>query len=337
MSAPKRTQVRMRDVAAAAGVDASVVSRVISGDERLSVRPETRQRVLDTIARLGYRPNAAARMLKTARSMAIGMVVTDIANAAYVEIARGADARAAEHGYVLLLANGTIEDRLPILHGRVDGLLYGIATSETTLPTRPPAGMPSLLVNRREPSLGTSVVVDDAAAAALATRHLIDLGHRRIAALIGPRTTDTSRRRAAGFTEAMNAAGIPVGPDYVVECGYDEATGYDAMLELLRRSPRPTGIVVTIARPAFGALAACDQHGVQVPDEISVVGFDDVPIARYLHPPLTAVQRPLQAMGRRAVDLLIQLMAGDEVHDTMLEEASELVQRGSTAPPPSED
>lgn len=325
----------MRDVAAVAGVDPSVVSRVLSGDERLSVRPETRERVLDAISRLGYRPNAAARMLKTSRSMAIGMVVTDIANAAYTEIARGADARAGELGYVLLLANGTIEDRLPILHGRVDGLLYGIATSETAIPARPPVGMPSLLVNRREPALGTSIVVDDAAAAALATRHLIELGHRRIAALVGPMTTDTSRRRAAGFTEAMNTAGIPVSPGQIVESGYDEESGYASTLQLLQQDPRPTGIVVTIARPAFGALAACDQHGISVPDEMSIIGFDDVPIARYLHPPLTAVQRPLQTMGRHAVDLLIALIGGEDVHDLMLDEPSELVQRGSAAPPPA--
>jgi LacI family transcriptional regulator len=326
--------VRMRDVAAAAGVDPSVVSRVLRDDKRLSIRPETRQRVLDAIEQMGYRPNAAARTLKTARSMAIGMVVTDIANAAYTEIAHGADARAGQLGYVLLLANGTIEDRLPILHGRVDGLLYGIATSDSPLPSRPLQGMPCLLVNRRAPELGTSIAVDDQTGAALATRHLIELGHRRIAAIVGAATADTTRRRIAGFTDAMREAGLDVSPDQLVETTYDEEGGYAAAVQLLERDERPTAILATIARPAYGALAACNTRGIVVPDEISLVTFDDPPITRYLHPPLTAVKRPLREMGSRAVELLLELVDGKPVDDLVLENC-ELIIRSSTAPPPA--
>src|SRR5579859_3136367 len=137
-SRPK--SVRIRDVAAAAGVDASVVSRVLSGDDRLSVKPETRQRVLDAVERLQYRPNRAARTLRTARTMALGLVVPDLANATYAEISRGADAEAAQHGYILLIAMGTLAERLHLLEGRVDGLLYAIATSETIDPMPIPEG-----------------------------------------------------------------------------------------------------------------------------------------------------------------------------------------------------
>lgn len=326
--------IRMRDVAAVAGVDPSVVSRVLSGDERLSVRPETRRRVLDAVARLDYKPNTAARMLKTARAMAIGMVVPDLANAAYAEIARGAEERASESGYILLIASGRVYDRLEILEGRTDGLLYAIATSDNLEPARLPASMPSLLVNRREPGLGPSIVVDDEAAAALATEHLIALGHRRVAHVAGPRLADTSRRRLAGYMSAMNAAGAPVLPSHIVETRFDEAGGYEAASALLAADPRPTAVFVANTRAAIGALAACHAHGVQVPQDISIVGFDDVAPAPYLEPPLTTVRRPLSLMGARAVDMLVQLIDGEAVEDVLVDDPPELVRRASSAGPP---
>ena len=324
----------MSDVAAVAGVDTSVVSRVLSGDDRLSVRPETRQRVLDTVARLGYRPNTAARMLKTARAMAIGMVVPDLANTAYAEIARGAEQRAAQRGYILLLASGGIYDRLEILGGRVDGLLYAMATSDRFEPARLPEGPPGLLVNRREPGLGPSVVVDDAAAAEAATAHLLALGHVRIAHIAGPGIADTARRRRSGYLAAMNGAGIAVASDLIVEAEFDEESGYDATTRLLTADAPPTAIFVANTRAAIGALAAAHALGKTVPDAVSIVGFDDIPIARYLTPPLTTVRRPLAAMGERAVDMLLELIDGREVADVMLADAPELVRRESSAPPP---
>jgi LacI family transcriptional regulator len=332
----KAAPVRMRDVAAVAGVDTSVVSRVLSGDERLLVRPETRQRVLDTVARLGYRPNVAARMLKTSRAMAIGMVIPDFANVAYAEIARGAEQRASELGYILLLASGRIQDRLPMLQGRVDGLLYAIATSDPSIPMRLPEGMPSLLVNRREPGLGPSVVGNDEASAALATQHLIDLGHRRIAHIVANVAVDTGRRRTAGYARTMNAAGLPVPPELTIETSFDESGGYEATLELLRRDPRPTALFVATARWALGALAACEELGVEVPGDLSIVAFSDIPIARFLHPALTTVQLPLTTMGSRAVDMLLKLIDGEDVEDVMLDDEPQLTVRASTAPPKPE-
>src|SRR5262245_26943273 len=127
--APRPT--RLKDVAEAAGVDSSVVSRILTGDRELSVRPETRRRVLETAARLSYRPNRAARTLKTTRTMAIGMIVPELDNVAYATIAQGADRRASKAGYALLVATGSVRDRFRALEGRIDGLLVGVATSET--------------------------------------------------------------------------------------------------------------------------------------------------------------------------------------------------------------
>ena len=335
VAAAKPAAVRMRDVAAVANVDTSVVSRVLSGDQRLAVRPETRQRVLEAVARLGYRPNIAARTLKTAQTMAIGMVVPDFANAAYAEIARGAEQRAAELDYILLLASGSIQDRLPMLEGRIDGLLYAIATSDHSGPNRLPERIPSLLVNRREPGLGPSIVGNDEECAVVVMEYLIGLGHRRIAHIVAESAVDTGRRRTAGYLRAMSAAGLPVFPNLTAKASVDEAGGYQATLELLRRDSPPTAIFVATARWALGALAACDELGLSVPEDVSIVAFSDVPIARYMRPALTTVQLPLVTMGRLAVEMLLELMSGEDVEDAMVDDPPVLTVRASAGPPPT--
>lgn len=334
----KPRAIRMRDVAAVAGVDISVVSRVLSGDERLVVRPETRERVLEAVRRLNYRPNVAARTLKTARTMAIGMVVPDLANTAYTEIARGAEQRAAEFGYILLVASGRTQERLPMLEGRIDGLLYAVATSGSTISQRIPEQIPSLLVNRREPGLGASIIANDEEGAALATQHLIDLGHTQIAQIVAEFSVDTHRRRAAGYRRAMRDAGLPDSSDVILETAFDEAGGYQATLELLRRRPRPTALFVARGPTVpwtLGALAACDEMGVSVPDDMSLIVLSDVPIADYLRPPLTSLELPLGTLGSRAIDLLLRLIDGEDVGDATVDEPPRLIIRGTTAAPPA--
>jgi LacI family transcriptional regulator len=330
-----RTQhnVRLRDVAAAAGVDASVVSRVLSGDARLSVRPETRQRVLETASRLNYRPNAAARTLKTARTMAIGMVVPDLANVNYATIAQGAEERAGTAGYTLLVASGSASERLPSLHGRIDGLLVGMATSETPRLGDFSGGIPALLVNRREPCGIPGVTVDDEAGGHLAVQHLLSLGHRRIAHVAGPQNADTARRRLRGYEGALEAAGLERLPELVAETSFDEAGGHVAATRVLRLEPRPTAIFVANVRAAIGALAAARRLGLRVPEDVSIVGFHDAPFASYLDPPLTTVRMPLAEMGHQAVDNLLALLAGAHVEDVMVATPPELAVRASSAPP----
>ena len=251
-----KNTVRLRDVAAAAGVDASVVSRVLSGDVRLSVRPETRQRVLEAASRLDYRPNTAARTLKTARTMAIGLTVPDLANQNYATIAVGAEERAAVAGYVLLVASGSSSERMLALHGRIDGLLVGMATTETPRLGQFGRGLPALLVNRREPCGIASVTVDDEAGGALATSHLLSLGHRVIGHVAGPQNADTARRRLRGYRQALAGADVEGRPELVCETSFDEAGGHVAANRLLRLRPRPTALFVANVRAAIGAMAA---------------------------------------------------------------------------------
>ena len=328
-----RRTVRLRDVAAAAGVDASVVSRVLSGDSRLSIRPETRQRVLEAAARLDYRPNTAARTLKTARTMAIGMIVPDLANVSYATIAQGAEEAAGAAGYTLLVAHGSAAERLPDLHGRIDGLLIGMATSETPRHGEFGGGVPALLVNRREPCGIASVTVDDEAGGALATRHLISLGHRLIAHVAGPQNADTARRRLRGYASALEAAGIELDPERIAETSFDEAGWHVAADRLLQLEPRPTALFVANVHAAIGALAAARRLGLRIPEDVSLVSFHDAPFAAYLDPPLTTVRMPLEEMGRRAVDSLLALLSGRPVGDVMVGTPPELVVRASAARP----
>ena len=328
-----RQAVRLRDVAEAAGVDTSTVSRILSGDGGLSVRPETRRRVLDTAARLRYRPNRAARALKTARTMAIGMIVPELTNVAYAAIAHGADERASRAGYALLVATGSVRDRLLALEGRIDGLLVGIATSETLHIGELGGGLPAILVNRRELIDIPSVTVDDEAGAALGTGHLVSIGHRRIAHVAGPQNSDTGRRRLAGYRAALAAGGIEPPPEWIVEAAYDEAGGQLAADRTLRLRPRPTALFVANIRAAIGAVAAARRLDLRVPADVSIVGFHDAPFTTYLDPPLTTVRMPLQEMGSRAVESLLAVIDGETVEDLRVGTPPELVVRASSAPP----
>lgn len=326
-------RVRLRDVAAAAEVDVSVVSRVLSGDTRLSIRDETRRRVLEAVERLDYRPNLAARSLRTARTMAVGMVVPDLANVVYTAIAEGAEDRVSTAGYVLLVVAGPSGQRVASLDGRIDGLLVAIATTGHLLDGLARTHMPRLLVNRHESAALPSIVVDDEMGAVLAVEHLLTLGHRTIAHAAGPQVADTARRRLAGYRVALERAGIEYNPSLVVEAGFDEEGGHRAAARILSLKPRPTAVFAANILAAIGVVAAARRIALRVPEDLSVVGFHDIRLAKYLDPPLTTVRMPLVELGRQAVDNLLAMIGGDSVENMMLTTPPELVVRQSSGPP----
>ena len=326
----------MKDVAAEAGVDTSLVSRLLSGDESLSVRPETEARVMEAVRRLGYRRNSAARALKTSRTMALGMVLPDLGNVIYAAIARGAEERASAAGYVLLITSGAVRLRTEVLEDRVDGLLYAIATAGSVPVLNAPGAPPAILINRREPASGPSVIVDDEAGIALATTYLISLGHERIAHIAGPQSVDTARRRRRGFVGSMAAHGHEVPPGFIVEGQLDELGGATAANALLGLAPRPTAIVASNAMGAVGAMAAVRTRGLSIPGDISIVGLHDIPQASYLEPPLTTVRMPLSELGSRAVEVLLAMIDGAPGGDVMVTTPPELIVRGSCAAPTRE-
>jgi LacI family transcriptional regulator len=326
---------RLRDVAILAKVDPSVVSRVLSGDPSLSIRPSTRMRVLDAVEHLGYRRNVAAASLKMARTMAIGMVIPDLANLNYALIAEGAERQAIAAGYSpLIIAGGSADGRVASLRGRVDGLLVGMATSDA------PRGnefrdFPAILVNRKEPWGIPSVTVNDAAGAKMGTEYLLNLGHVRIGHIAGPQNADPARRRHQGYLEALSGRGIEPQSHWVAETSFDEFGGHSAALELLSQDARlrPTALFVSNVRAALGAMSAARELGIHIPDDLSVVALHDLPFVAYLDPPLTTVKMPLVELGRRAADNLIKVLSGRSVEDVQIATAPELVVRSSARSP----
>ena len=335
--APRRSTIA--DVAALASVDRSVVSRLINDDPKLSIRDSTRQRVLDAIEMLGYRPNAAARSLRTARTRTLGLFMPDFVNPVYAEIIKGAEQAAAAVGCLLVTGSVgstgvTAQTYLDLLgHGRVDGLLLaasGLGQRDEAELSR--LGLPWLFTNQTGVGRRRYVILDDERAAMLAVDHLVELGHTRIAHIAGPTTTFSARRRRQGYTKAVRRHKLGTGASLIVAGDYNPDGGAHAMEELLRLEEPPTAVVVGNLASAIGALHAAHQLGARVPQDISVIGVHDLTLAARLVPPLTTVRMPLERLGGRAVELLLERPADEDVRE-VVREPIELVVRESTAPP----
>ena len=327
-------QATLLDVARLAGVHVSTVSRVLTDSPQLNIRPATRARVEAAAAELRYRPNATARALRSASTGALGMLVPSLRNPVYSEIIRGAFERAWERDFVVVLAEdrggGEAErayERL-VEQGRIDGLLIAGVRPDSLLPERAAgASVPFVFVNRRQPG-GHNVSMREEDAAAMAAEHLLGLGHTRVAHLAGPADIDTARRRVAGFLAVARGRGIE---PRVVHAAFDERAGHEAMLALLEAEDPPTGVFVSNINQAIGALAAVRVAGRRVPDDVSLIAYDDDPIGDFLFPPLTAIRMPLHELGAAGVDAIMARIGGRPAADVTVQTAPELVVRASTA------
>jgi len=328
----------LKDVAKLAGVDPSVVSRIINNDKSLSIKAETRRQVLEAIEKLNYRPNAIARSLKKGETKMLGMVIPDFSNPVYSSIIRGAESQAVKEGYHLMVcslqseANSTY---LPLLReGRVDGLLVACSEFEDThLPELDKEDVPFILVNRLSKGSEKYVVTDDVFGTKLAVKHLIELGHTRIAHLAGPLYTGTGLERFQGYRLALQEAGIEFKPNYMFESKYTAEDGYRGMNTLLDLPEPPTAVFAGNIMICLGAMKAAQERGLTIPDDISLVGFHDVFFASMLYPPLTTVKMPLFEMGQEAVKKITKILRGEEVEQSLRIPGASLVVRGSTAAP----
>jgi LacI family transcriptional regulator len=340
-SAGSRRASRLVDIAAEVGVHTSTVSRVLNGDASLSIRPETIERILASARRQGYRPNALARALKQDRTSALAFVVPLLRNPIWVRLQRGALQRAAERGFVVMMMEEPIETPKPpreyrylVEESRVDGLLLATALRQTD------AGIgevPHVYVNRRGPDRGNDVVMDETGAVALFVDHVAGLGHRSIALIDGPADVDTVHRRVAAVRRHGGAAGVEVA---VRHAPPTEEGGYESARRLLRGgaqngSPLPTACGVGSINQLFGVLAAFREAGVAVPDDVSVVSFDEDECLAFLEVPVTSVCMPLAELGFAAVDALIARIEGSSAADIMVRHPMSLVPRASVAPPPA--
>lgn len=304
------------------------------------MRPETRRKVLAAVERLGYRPSAIARGLRLQRTNTLGMLVPDITNPFFPPIIRGAEEAARERGYELVLCNtDDVPERerasLRVLRERqADGVL--IATSrmaDATVAALRRERFPFVLVNRgSRVSADLSVEVDNERAAEAVIAHLASLGHRRIAHIAGPLSTTTGAERAAGYRLAMKSHGFPMDAALLAEAeAYAEVSGHAAATRLLRASP--TAIFAANDLLVLGALRAAREAGLRVPQQISLVGINDIPLVSLIDPPLTTVRVPQREMGEIAADMLIALLENEPIARRHVLLETMLVVRGSTAAP----
>lgn len=306
--------VTIKDVARQANVSVATVSRALNGHE--NVADAVRTRVLAVARELRYSPHHAARSLSSRRTNTIGVVLPDLYGEFFSELMRGVDQIARDHGQHLLVSSyhGNPQEQaeaLRTMRGRVDGLLvmspYADDTglAEHLVPTQPAVLINSQAMGADVPSLN----IDNYAAAGEMVRHLAAAGRTRIAFIAGPADNFDARDRLRGYRDALREA-VPGAQPWVIEGDFGEASGHAAATRLLAAAPRPDAIFAANDMMALGCLFACQQAGIDVPGEIAIAGFDDIPLARYAHPSLTTMRVDIAAIGAQAMRMLLVEIGG---------------------------
>jgi len=332
----------LRDVAAAARVHPATASRALNPETRLLVSEDTARRVTAAAAKLGYRPNPVARSLRTRRSHTVGVLIPDLNNPLFPPIVRGLEDKLAAAGYVALIGNTDADasrERLIFEQMRarhVDGFVLATATlHDRLLAEVAAADLPVVLMNRLSQDYSfPAVSVDNEQGARMAVSHLARLGHTRIAHIAGPQEASTGVSRLRGFREGMAAHGLEVREDLIAYAGrYTVEDGTRCAHELLAVQDGFTAVAAANDMLAVGCYAALDEADLQCPDDISVMGFNDMPFIDRLRPPLTTVRFPHYQLGTEAAQLLLERIGEREGPVKILYLAPELVVRGSTAAP----
>jgi len=328
----------IKDIARTAGVSHSTVSRALSDSPLINAA--TKSRIQHLAEEMGYSPDAAARSLVMGRTHTVGVVVTTIADPWAAEVVEGIEGTAYAHGYSVILAASHDEPEREIAavemlrSKRVDAVIVTSSRVGALHQERlGAAGVPVILLNSHSQrgALHTfSVRVDDEHGARLATEHLLALGHRRIAHVAGPAGHSPSTDRLAGYRAALAEAGVPFDPTRVISGTGRPAAGEQALPQFLALAERPTAIFCYNDMTAIGLLRAAHSAGLTVPDDLAVVGFDDIPFATYVSPSLTTIAQPKFELGQRAMSMALTLMTGlaEGVCDVVLQ--GRLVVREST-------
>jgi len=306
----------LEEVGKLAGVSRSTVSRVIN--DHPSVREQVRERVWQVINDTGYHPHAAARSLVTRRTRIIGAIIPQAVMTLFVDpffplLLCGITETCNDHGYYLMLSlfNGPATDeelyRRQVHSGHLDGVIVASTRMDDPLiPTLLDDDVPFILVGRHSDSRAGYVDVDNVSASRMAVEHLIRLGHRRIATVTGPLSMASGEDRLAGYCQALEAHRISVQEALIVEGDFTEGSGAMGMQRLLSASP--TAVFAANDMMAIGALKALREAGFRVPEDVALVGFDDVPIAAAVEPALTTVHQPIERLGSMAAELLLNLL-----------------------------
>ena len=303
-------------VARRARVSTATVSRFLNGTG--PVAAETRHRIEQAIRVLGYRPNTVARSLVTKATHTLALLMPDITNPFFPDLVKGIQLLADERGYTVLLCSvagdaAREEEYLEMLSAKqVDGaLLVGLVCGREAIARFAGHGIPIVSLDRNiDYPTAPLVQVNHRRGARAATEHLLQLGHRLVAHLSGPIGLRVSHERLAGYREALSRAGVAYDPRLVVSGDFTEEAGYEGIEALLRRATPFTAVFAANDLAAIGATAALRDGGRRVPEDVSVVGFDDIRLAAYTSPALTTIRQPTYEMGRRATELLIDAVHG---------------------------
>ena len=326
----------IKDVARIAGVSVASVSRALNGHE--SVTEPTRARILKAAGELRYVPHAGARSLITRRTDTVGVVLPDLHGEFFSELIRGMDVAARASGRHLLISSshGSASEAalaLRTLQGRVDGLLVMSPHADTRmLAANLPSTLPTVLMNTRVTGGDYAALsVDNYGGATAMMRHLVGKGYRRIAFISGPAQNFDADERLRGYRDALARAHGAA--ETILPGDFSEASGYRAGLDICARRERPDAIFAANDMMALGCLFALTEHGLRVPDDIALAGFDDIPIARFVTPPLTTVRVRIADLGRLAFERLVGFIESDAVAPTAEQLDCELVVRQSCRAP----
>lgn len=330
--------VTIYDVAREAGVSMATVSRVVNNNP--NVKPQTRKKVFEAIERLGYRPNAVARGLASKKTTTVGVVIPDISNATYAEVARGIEDIANMYHYNIILCNADKKKEKEIrvintlLEKQVDGLLFmGGTVTEEHIQAFKTSSVPIVLcATADENNTMPAVDIDHEKAAFDAVQMLIDKGHRRIGMISGTlQDPALGYARYHGYKNAMEQAGLPAGDEWVRAGNYRYESGIEAMKYFLSLKERPTAIFSATDEMAIGAIHAIQDEGLRVPDDISVISVDNSRMASMVRPQLTAVAQPMYDIGAVSMRLLTKLMDKESVEQAKFTLPHEIIQRKTVA------
>jgi DNA-binding LacI/PurR family transcriptional regulator len=324
----------IRDVAREAGVSHQTVSRVINGSA--DVLPETRARVEAAIEALGFRPSAIARSMAQGRTNTLACIAPNLTDYTLASVIEGAELEARKNGYFLLSSSandaeafGALVDEL-VGHRRVDGLIViNPYIDERYLAV--PGDFPVVFVGAQSrDKLICSVSLDDEKAAYDATNHLISLGHRQIATVTGPMEEDCCRDRSNGYMRALKEANLPVDLGMIIEGDWSATSGQDALLSLAEQGRLPSAIFAQNDRMALGILHTARDMGLRVPDQLAVIGVDDMPLASYFDPPLTTMHQDMPRIGQEATRMLVKSIDKSIDQCTQMKLPAQLIMRQST-------
>jgi DNA-binding LacI/PurR family transcriptional regulator len=327
-----------------AGVSRTTVSFVLNDLQGVRISTQTRDRVLAAAKELSYRPNAAGRQLASGRSNTLGLVLYQsseqiIADAFLSMLILGVEQAALQQDFRVLIkpvSPGQADGYGALVQGNfVDGiLLSGPREDDAEIRSLGAQGVPIMLLGNLSDSGLHFVDVDNVTAAEVAVNHLTDLGHKRLAMITNaPLTYASAQQRRQGFLRALTVHGLRAAEARIEEANLTPRSGFEAMERLLSRDPRPTAVFVASDVVAGGAMLAAKRSGLRVPEDLSIVGFDDIPMAAYMDPPLTTIRLPAFALGWSGAERLVRLVLGEglDEHGTLLH--TELVVRESTSRP----